>query len=382
MTIVKQEFDARDVRLIAGENTAAISRKQIVWDVDLPTPHYKEDKITIVPLFCANVHFAGPSMAKKISTMSFSNTLDPASRVQMCLHKEVPEDKIAKTLIEYGTQSLWCTVGVNPDNAERELQKLKNIREIVEGESDHRLNKVCIDASNGHAQITVDQVKAVRDIFQDNAVILAGNVVTEKMTNTLLVAGADGVKLNHGPAKVCRTKHNAGTHRPTLTTAIECSNAAHKLGGFTVSDGGGISQSGTSAVLMAGGADAVMSGSMFAGYHECNEPVLDDGDGRKYMIYFGSASIRAHDRFNGEKPEHRPSEGTDRKIYMKSESLESTITQWLGGISSAMSFQSDCEPEGQRTINSGDEPSDYWRFSQLSHALDKGTPRFTFSPRS
>ena len=67
------------------------------------------------------------------------------------------------------------------------------------------LGCLCIDVANGYQEVFVDYVKKIRD-FDKTAVIMAGNVVTGEMTEALLLAGADIVKVGIGPGSVCTTR--------------------------------------------------------------------------------------------------------------------------------------------------------------------------------
>jgi GMP reductase len=80
-------------------------------------------------------------------------------------------------------------------------------------------------------------VKATRNKYPGK-VIMAGNVVTGEMVEELLLAGADIIKVGIGPGSVCTTRVKTGVGYPQLSAIIECSDAAHGLGGLIISDGG------------------------------------------------------------------------------------------------------------------------------------------------
>ena len=63
----------------------------------------------------------------------------------------------------------------------------------------------------------------------------AGNVVTCEMVEELILAGADIIKVGIGPGSVCTTRKKAGVGYPQLSAVIECSDAAHGLGGHIIS---------------------------------------------------------------------------------------------------------------------------------------------------
>ena len=83
------------------------------------------------------------------------------------------------------------------------------------------------------------------------------------MTEQLILAGADIVKVGIGSGSVCTTRIQAGVGYPQLSAVIECADAAHGLGGRIMSDGG-CTCPGDVAKAFGGGADFVMLGGMLA----------------------------------------------------------------------------------------------------------------------
>ena len=69
-------------------------------------------------------------------------------------------------------------------------------------------------------------------------IVIAGNVATNEMTEALILAGADVVKVGIGPGSVCTTRKVAGVGYPQLSAIAECADAAHGLGGHVMADGG------------------------------------------------------------------------------------------------------------------------------------------------
>ena len=90
---------------------------------------------------------------------------------------------------------------------------------------------ICIDVANGYREIFLDFVKTVREKFPDK-IIIAGNVATREMTEALILAGADIVKVGIGPGSVCTTRKVAGVGYPQLSAIAECADAAHGLAGL------------------------------------------------------------------------------------------------------------------------------------------------------
>ena len=101
----------------------------------------------------------------------------------------------------------------------------------------HLVKFICIDVANGYTERFVQTVKQVRAEYPTH-VIIAGNVVTGEMVEELILSGADVVKVGIGSGSVCITRKQTGVGYPQLSAIIECSDAAHGLGGHIISDGG------------------------------------------------------------------------------------------------------------------------------------------------
>ena len=89
---------------------------------------------------------------------------------------------------------------------------------VAAGVSDHDYDKVrdilaelpeikfiCLDVANGYQRSFIDRVEYYRERFPDK-IIIAGNVVTQEITQILLQAGADIIKHGIGPGSVCTTR--------------------------------------------------------------------------------------------------------------------------------------------------------------------------------
>ena len=176
---------------------------------------------------------------------------------------------------------------------------------------------LCIDVANGYMEKLVKKIQATRLDFPDD-IIIAGNVVTPEMTQALILAGADVVKVGLGSGSACSTRIQTGVGYPQLSAIIECADAAHGLGGHIISDGGCV-YPGDIAKAFGAGADFVMLGGMLAGHDE-NGP-----------IYQGLAS-RSTDL-----KDYRASEGWDLQLKPRGP-IANTIQQILGGLRSACAY--------------------------------------------
>ena len=122
---------------------------------------------------------------------------------------------------------------------------------------------ICLDIANGYSQHFVDFLKRTREAFP-HKIIMAGNVVTGEMTEELVIAGADIVKVGIGSGSVCVTRTKTGVGYPQLSAIIECADAAHGLKGHVCADGGCVVP-GDIAKAFAAGADFVMLGGDIGG---------------------------------------------------------------------------------------------------------------------
>ena len=196
------------------------------------------------------------------------------------------------------------------------------------------LKMICIDVANGYREVFLNFVKKVRGEFPEK-IIIAGNVATREMTEALILAGADIVKIGIGPGSVCTTRKVAGVGYPQLSAISECADAAHGLNGHVMSDGG-CSSPGDVAKAFAAGADFVMLGGMLAGHDESGGELVDDSGG-SYKSFYGMSSAKAMETHYGEIADHRAPEGKEVRVPYRGP-LEVTVQSILGGLRSACSY--------------------------------------------
>jgi GMP reductase len=171
------------------------------------------------------------------------------------------------------------------------------------------------------------------------------------MTEELILAGADIVKVGIGPGSVCTTRIQTGVGYPQLSAVIECADAAHGLGGHIIADGG-CTCPGDVAKAFAAGADFVMLGGMLAGHNEgggevieklytTNEwdagkarPVLEE---KKFVQFYGMSSKSANEKHFGGLKDYRSSEGRTVLVPYRG-SVGVTVQEILGGIRSACTY--------------------------------------------
>jgi len=191
-----------------------------------------------------------------------------------------------------------------------------------------------VDVANGYRECFLEFIKELREKFP-NKIIIAGNVATREMTEALILAGADIVKVGIGPGAVCTTRKVTGVGYPQLSAILECADAAHGLNGHIIADGG-CKYSGDIAKAFGAGADFVMLGCMLAGHNECAGEIIQEGND-KYKIFYGMSSRPAQEKYYEKVPDYRASEGKRVKLKCKGP-VEATIKEILGGLRSSHSY--------------------------------------------
>ena len=259
-------------------------------------------------------------------------------------------------LTKHHTAKEWhnCWMG-NPDMSAVSVgtnrEEYKKTKEIIAAMD---LRWICIDIANGYSEHFVDFVREVRKDFPDINII-AGNVVTADMTQELILAGADVVKVGIGPGSVCTTRIQTGVGYPQLSAVIECADAAHGLGGHIIADGGCTSP-GDVAKAFAAGADFVMLGGMLAGHVEGGGEIItkvfktgeyhtsEYGDRlgpvyseKQYVTFYGMSSDTAMNKHSGGVADYRSSEGRTVEVIYKGK-VNDTVKDILGGLRSTCTY--------------------------------------------
>ena len=273
-----------------------------------------------IPVIAANMDTTG--------TFEIAESLKK-EKMLTAIHKFYSLDQWAKSINSNQINLEHCAVTFGVEEAE-------NADEFFNYLKKNNLNKpkfICLYVANGYTELFLDLVKKIRSKF-DNPLI-AGNVVTGEMTEALILAGADIVKIGIGPGSVCTTRTVTGVGYPQLSAIIECADAAHGLRGHVISDGG-CSTPGDVAKAFGAGADFVMLGGMFAGHEESGGELIEK-DGKKYKQFYGMSSDTAMERYYGDIKNYRASEGETIALEYKGP-IDKTIQQILGGLRSAATY--------------------------------------------
>ncbi len=212
-----------------------------------------------------------------------------------------------------------------------------------------------VDTAHGFSKGVIERVKTIKNKYADIQVI-AGNIVTGEAAETLVKAGADGVKVGVGPGSICTTRIVAGVGVPQISAVADVAASLKNTNVPFIADGG-IRYSGDIAKALVAGAHTVMIGGLFAGTEESPGEV-ELYQGRSYKSYRGMGSIGAMGQSHGssdryfqdmtEELEELVPEGVEGRVAYKG-SLVAIVHQLVGGVRAAMGYTGSSTIEEMRT---------------------------------
>ena len=371
------KLDYKDVLIrpkrstLKSRSEVSLERRTKFRNYEPPFPHNIEDyHYDGVPIMAANMDGVG--------TMEMADVL-ATGKIFTCLVKTYT----AEQLIEYfygdgldRTDYVAMSIGTS----DHDYYKLVKVYEKCED----NLKYVCMDIANGYSEHFADAVRRVRKEFP-HLVIIAGNVVTREMTEELILAGADIVKVGIGPGSVCTTRIQTGVGYPQLSAVIECADAAHGLGGHIIADGG-CTCPGDVAKAFAAGADFVMLGGMLAGHDEGGGEVITKRyktdelernpisatkwqrriEEKKFVQFYGMSSESANDKHFGGLKDYRSSEGRTVLVPYRG-AVAKTVQDILGGV------RSTCTYAGAKTIKQLPKCATFIRCTQTHNSIYEGS---------
>jgi IMP dehydrogenase len=157
---------------------------------------------------------------------------------------------------------------------------------------DAGVDVIVVDTANGHARGVLEMVARLKaDPVATHVDVIGGNVATRAGAQSLVDAGADGVKVGVGPGSICTTRVVAGVGVPQVTAIMEAAKACRPAGVPVIGDGG-LQYSGDIAKALVAGADTVMLGSLLAGCEESPGDLVFI-NGKQFKSYRGMGSLGA-----------------------------------------------------------------------------------------
>jgi GMP reductase len=309
------KLDFCDV-LIKPKRSTLSSRKQVTLTRQFNFKYSTYDW-NGVPIIAANMDTIG--------TIEMGHALSKCHMIT-CLDKRI---RSIETTKEH-KHNMALSFGLTKDDSELLFNFNSSFSEFAQD-----FKFFCLDVANGYTQKFVDFVKEVRYKWP-HKIIIAGNVVSAEMTEALILAGADCVKVGIGGGSCCLTRKLTGVGYPQLSAIMECADAAHGLGAHIIADGG-VQSPGDIVKALGAGADFVMLGGMFSGHDECEGKIHTDSNGVSYKEFYGMSSKRAMEKHNGGMADYKAAEGKLVKIPHKGP-VSNTISDILGGIRSACTY--------------------------------------------
>lgn len=317
---IKLDYD--DV-LLVPKRSILTSRKEV--SLERTFKFYHSPKVwTGIPIMTANMASCGTfEMARILSKEKIITTFH-----KYYTHKEYKEFFTTFNNPDY----IAYTLGIRDEDIEQ-------FKIMINTGLINNFSFICIDVPNGYLEKFLEKVRLIRSLCKDH-IIIAGNVVTNDMTEEIILNGADIVKIGIGPGSVCTTRIMTGVGYPQLSAVIECADAAHGMAnnsgvGLIIADGG---QKYPSCIAKAfcAGADFNMCGSLFSGFEESQGETIEK-NGKLYKEYFGSSSNKALGEFYGKKESHRASEGRYTLIPHKG-SIHTFLQDLFGSLRSTGTY--------------------------------------------
>ena len=197
-----------------------------------------------------------------------------------------------------------------------------------------------IDAATGHTSRVAEVIGKLREIYGQETVIVAGNVVSKDGAKFLIDAGASAVKVGVGPGSICTTRVISGVGVPQFTAVKEVSEYCNERGVTAIADGG-IRYSGDVVKALAAGAKCIMLGSLLAGTAESPGNTVNY-QGRTFKEYRGMGSLKAmrkgaSDRYGQNSSGKLVAEGVEARVPYRGP-LRDTVFQLMGGLRSGMGY--------------------------------------------
>jgi GMP reductase len=344
---LKLDFD--DV-LIRPKRSTLSSRSEVCLVRDFKFLHSPR-RFSAIPVIVANMDTTG--------TFAMADVVCH-NQAMVALHKHYKPE----TLIDYYCNSkndhkelTFYSTGTSASDIEKLTFVFNSLRD-----RGCPLPNLCVDVANGYSEKFVKTVAHIRRLYED-IVIMAGNVVTPEMVEELLLHGkVDIIKIGIGPGSVCTTRLKTGVGYGQISACLECSDAAHGLGGHICGDGG-CRYVGDICKVFGTNADFVMCGNFFAGCEECegewsheyrcsivnndesvhsewwqsHDPGYKTEKRKKNLRFYGMSSKEAMEKHHNGVANYRTSEGRCVTIPYKGP-VQEILLDIFGGLRSACTY--------------------------------------------
>jgi GMP reductase len=317
------KLDFGDV-LIRPKRSTLTSRKNVDLERTFTFMHSGRTW-TGVPVAASNMDTTGTfEMARALA----------GHRMITALHKHYSVAELKAFFEEFSNPDYVAySLGIRDED----FEKLSDVLDAGLGDKFHF---IVLDVPNAYLERFIGKVEELRSLCPEHTII-AGNCVTNEITEEILLRGADIVKVGIGSGSACTTRRMTGVGYPQLSAIIECSDAAHGISdpstgvGLVMSDGGAVYPS-DAAKAFCGGADFLMSGQFFSGFSQSGGELVEI-DGRQYKEYYGMSSQAAMKNHYGGVAKHRASEGREVLLPFKGD-VHDFIGELFGSLRSTATY--------------------------------------------
>ncbi|MDR0749291.1 MAG: IMP dehydrogenase [Tannerellaceae bacterium] len=173
----------------------------------------------------------------------------------------------------------------------------RDYKERVPALKEAGVDVLCIDSSDGYSEWQQETLQWIKQEYNGNVLVGAGNVVDADGFNYLVGAGADFVKVGIGGGSICITREQKGIGRGQATAIMDVAQARdeylRKTGLYVpICSDGGLVHDYHMVLALAMGADFLMMGRYFARFDESPSKKLRIGN-NYVKEYWGEGSNRA-----------------------------------------------------------------------------------------
>lgn len=310
--IIGKSYSYNDV-LIVPKYNKVISRK----DVQLKTKITRNHEIQI-PFVVANMDTTCESkMAIEIGKLGGLGVI----------HQFMTIDQETEEVRKVKQEGLLTAAAIGVKDVEQRAKALV----------DAGVDIIVIDLAHGHSKYagkTLDYLKQTYPQID----IIAGNVATKDAAEYFLSKGADAIKIGVGPGSMCTTRIMTGAGVAQLTAIMDVYETTK--GEIPIIADGGIKFPGDVVKALGAGANAIMSGSIFAGTLESPGELIEKNN-KQYKLYRGSASFDASVKkaeLQGEKDKKVLSVEGEQTLIPYKGPIKPILEKYIGGLRSGMTY--------------------------------------------
>ena len=179
------KLDFKDVLFVPKRSTL-FSRSEVSLERTYTFPNSKYTW-TGVPIVVANMDTTGTfEMAQQMAK----------HKCITCIHKHYSLDQWKNFITN--NHNIMDYFAVSIGVRDHDIEKLNQIMDFDKSlHGDTGIKFICIDVANGYSELFLEKVKYVRSLYPTKTII-AGNVVTNEMTEELIMNGVDIIKAGIG----------------------------------------------------------------------------------------------------------------------------------------------------------------------------------------